>query len=415
MGSLIDNILNKKAAVLIATFSPWVKGNRLPTNGSYEPLREFFVLKVKKLVMIDQTTPGSDLVLPRIEVYENSPTPKIHKSSILINILKPFLLRSNRHGTQMIFKLRDFLSVVDWCIRDRIKYDFFIGLESINAFAGIFMKKFGFVEKVVYYVSDYSPKRYSSKIMNWLYIMLDRYCASKADYIWDVSKAIQSARVKAGLNPDKSVPCLHVPNALFPDQIKYLNLSRIIPYTIVFMGTLGRENGPDLIIEAMPKILDIYPKTVFHVIGGNRTDIARLKNLSIKLNVFQSVKFYGFVFSGIKMSSLIRKFYVGVAPYRASFESPRFYGDAGKIRAYVAAGLPVISSQVPPLGEELKDQGGALVVKDNKEEFADAIIKIFKNRKLYLRMRNKAIRFAQDNTWENSFNNAFTEMGYKLS
>ena len=52
---------------------------------------------------------------------------------------------------------------------------------------------------MVYYVSDYSPDRYRQKWFNDLYLWLDRQAAMHADIIWDVSPAMQPARVKAGL------------------------------------------------------------------------------------------------------------------------------------------------------------------------------------------------------------------------
>jgi len=403
-------ILNKNTSVLVATFSPWVKGKRLPTNGSYEPLRDFFVPKVKKLVMIDQVIPGSDFVMPRIEVYEKSQKPKILSSSWWLYIFYPFLVWANRPGTYIVFKLRDFFSVIDWCLRDRIGYDFFIGLECINALAGIILRKIGLIKTVIYYVSDYSPRRYSRKWFNWLYVQLDRFCAIHADYIWDVSKAMQKARIEVGLDPKKSAPALHVPNALYPKQIKISPLNQIKPYTLAYMGTLGVSNGPEIAIEAMPIILKKFPKTTLHMVGGRKENIQRLQKLVSKLKLGKKVKFYGFILDREEMSRIMRKFYTAVAPYPAIPGSPRFYADAGKIRAYAASGLPIVSTDVPPLGKEVAKKGAALIVKDNPQEMAEAIIRIFSDRQLYLQLRENSIKFAKDNIWENEFASAFRRM-----
>lgn len=403
-------IPDKGAAILIATFSPWIDGKRLPTNGSVEPMIDFFKPRVKKTVLIDQIYPGGQTVMPRIEVYEKDKRLKILSSSKWLYLLYPLLKLTNTPGTQIPFKLRDFFSVVDWCRRDDTRFDFYIGFECINAFAGILMRKLGFIKRVIYYVSDYSPERYHQKWFNSLYILLDRFCAMHADYIWDVSLAMQPARIKAGLNPDRSAPVIHVPNALYPSQIKYNSADKISPYTLVYMGTLGIENGPDMAITAIPDIIKKYPKTVLHIIGGGEKDLQRLKKIVSELKMEKKVRFYGYILDGAKMSKLIRHCYIALALYRAFPGSPRYYGDAGKIRAYTASGVPIITTSIPPLGREAADKGAAIVIQDNPRDLVMAIDKIFSDRKLYLNLRKQSILFAENNTWENSFMNAFNKM-----
>lgn len=404
-------VINYNSSVLAATFSPWIKGQRMPTNGSVEPLINFFPPRIKKLILIDQPYPGSDFLSPRIELYENGKLKKISSSSNWINIiLYPFLKLADKPGTHLSFKLRDFISVIDCCIRSKIHFDYFIGLESINTVAGIIMRKFGFIGKVIYYVSDYSPRRYPNKIINWFYIQLDRFCATHSDFIWDVSRAIQPARIEAGLNPRKSAPVIHVPNALNPEQIKYNSTNCINPFSLVYMGTLGPENGLDIMIKALPEVLQKFPKTTLQIIGGGEYDKKRLEHLVSELKIGRNVKFYGFIPDGEKMSKKLRECYVGLSTYRAIAGSPRYYGDAGKIRAYAGAGLPIITTNVPPLGREVAEKNAAIIAGDNPNDFARSINRIFSDRKLYLRLRRNSIRFAEKNTWENSFIYALRKM-----
>lgn len=409
MVNSLDKILNKNSTVLIATFSLWSDGKRLPTNGSVEPLIDFFTSRVKKMVLIDQPIPGSDKVMDRIKKYENGED-KILSSSIWMYFFYPFLKLTNKPGTRIFFKLRDFFSVIDQCIKERDRFNYFIGLESMNALAGILMRKLGVVKKVIYYVSDYSPQRYSQKWFNWLYLYLDRFCAMHADYIWDVSTAMQPARIKAGLDPSKSAPVIHVPNALNPKQIKFNSFKNIKPFFLVYMGTLGEDNGSDVAIKAIPLILKNYPKILLHIIGGGEKDMPRLQRLVSDLGIERQVKFYGYILDGNKMSEIIRSCYLALAPYRAFPGSPRYFGDAGKIRAYAAAGVPIITTDVPPLGKEVKKRGAALIVRDNPIDFAEAIIKVFSDRNLYLQLRKGTISFARNNTWENTFIQAFGQM-----
>ncbi len=401
--------LDPKTNVLIATFSLWKDKKRTSLNGNLEPLLDFFISKVKKIVLIDQPYPGSDMLLPRIEVYEKGKKQVSH-SSFFMYLLYPFLKVVNYNATHPSFKIRDFLSVVDWVFRDKTVFDYFIGFEAINACAGILLRRLGKIKVVIYYVSDYSPNRYSIKIMNTFYLWLDRFCAMHADVIWDVSKAMQPARINAGLDVRKSAPVLVVPNALYPAQIKQAPLENVSPYSLVFMGTLGPENGPDIAIKALPYVLKKFPKAKLHIVGGGDADITRLKNLVDKLNINKNAVFHGYIFERERISQLIRTFSLALAPYPMIFGSPRLYGDATKIRAYLAAGLPVVTTTVPPLGREVAEYGAALRAAATPEGFSEAIIKILSDKNMYLRMRKKAIEFAKENTWENEFTKAFVQM-----
>lgn len=399
--------LNLRSKVLIATFSPWKNGIRLPINGNVEPMVDFFTKRVAETVLIDQPYPESDFLLPRVEIYKGKKLSKIAKVSWYLYFIYPFLQFANSNKTHIAFKLRDLLSVLDVGMRG-VNWDYFIGFESINAIGGIFLRKIGKVKRVIYYVSDYSPSRYGNAIFNSLYLWLDRYAARNADVIWDVSPAMHVARIKAGANEKECAPVLIVPNALYPEQIKFESIDKIEPLSIVFMGTLGPENGPDLAIEALPQVLKKFPRAKLHIVGGGREK--ELQKFARKLKVESNIVFHGFIASREEVSKTIRKFMIGLAPYIHFEGSPRLYGDATKIRAYMAAGLPVITTTVPPLGREALKKGAAIIVNDKKGEIADAIITLFRDEKRYLEMRKNAMKFAKNNTWENEYELAFKKM-----
>lgn len=408
MGNPHNFPLGEKTSVLFATFSLWADGKRMPTNGSIEPVRDYLVPKIHKLVIIDELHPGSDSVLPKIEEYLNhSIRHTAYRPPLIVRLMKPILELTNTNATQVTFKIRDFLTVIGWSVKDKTPYDYFIGLESINALAGIILRRWRKVKRVVYYVSDYSPQRYPNALFNAVYLALDRFCATHADYIWDVSKAMQPARIQVGLNPKKSAPTIHVPNGLLPGQIRVNPVNKIKKHSLVYMGTLTADNGPDIAILTLPIILDKFPDTQLHIIGGTDNDRKWLTAIAENINVGKSVVFHGFVPDSIKMSDIVRSCAIGVAPYRDIPGSIRKYADAGKIRAYCASGLPVVSSPVPPLGQEVARAGAAIIADDTPESFAKAIESIFTDSRLYMKLRRNAILFAENSTWENTFNTAF--------
>lgn len=395
--------------ILIATFSVWNNKGRTSINGMIEPLLSFFQASGKNVGLIDGPHPGSSTVITRFDKYDKNGLKKRYSSLVSI-LMFPLLKIININGTQILFKLRDFLSVFEFTVRLMTKYELFIGLESVYTIAGILLKKLGAIKTVVYYVSDYIPDRYQQKWLNKLYLYLDRFCCYNTDFIWDVSPAMLDARIKAGLNREKCAPVILVPNALFPEQISFLPLEKTKPFSLVFAGTFGPENGLPLAIKAMKKILIKFPQAKLNILGGGHTPQKELENLVKRNNVEKNVIFHGFIQDAAKLSSIVKESRLGIAPYMSYPDSARRYGDATKIRLYFGAGLPVVTTHVPPLGREAEKVGAAIVVKDNEEDLANGVIKVFQDDNLYKRMRSKAISFARNNTWHNTYNDALKKM-----
>lgn len=404
--------MNTFSSILIATFSPWKKGVRSPTNGMVEPMLSYFLPKFKTVWLLDQPYPSSDILLPFVEKYSHG---KLKKKQVMWKFSFPFLPLlsfTNKPGTQPGHKIRDFLSVVETGLSSEKPFDFFVGMESINALAGVFLRKMGKVKIVAYYVSDYSPKRFQNNMLNRFYLWLDRMAAMHSDYIWDVSPAMQPARISAGLDPKKSAPVVLVPNALFKNQITYLPWNKREKHTVVFVGTLGLENGPDTAIKAFSLVIKQIPDAMLHIIGGGGQgfELEYLEKLTKKLKLEKHIVFHPFISDLKKLSELIKHYQVAIAPYKSIPGSTRLYGDATKLRLYLAVGLPIITTHVPPLGREIEKKGAAYVAGSSEKELAKAITEMLKNPEKRKQLVTKAVQIAKNNLWENTYKNAIKEM-----
>ncbi|HEX8966030.1 MAG TPA: glycosyltransferase family 4 protein, partial [Patescibacteria group bacterium] len=170
------------------------------------------------------------------------------------------------------------------------------------------------------------------------------------------------------------------------------------------------ENGPDLAIETLKEVKKQVPNTTLQIIGGGKQNLERLKLLTQKLGLEKDVLFHGFVLDNNDMAAMVRKCYLALAPYRALPQSVRWYADATKIRQYLASGLPVVTTQVPPLGKVVADKGAALVAKDNIQAYAKAIVKLLQDKNLYIKFEKKARELSAENTWEHEYEKAFKTM-----
>ena len=220
---------------------------------------------------------------------------------------------------------------------------------------------------------------------------------------------MQEGRLKNGLNSEKKYRVIHVHNGLFPSQIRSLPISKRTPNSLVYLGTLEPDFGVELAIKALKEVKRKNPKSMLWIIGGGK-ELLILKRLVQKLKLEKSVIFYGFVEDNNEVARIVRTSYISLAPYRAFPESLRWYGDAGKIRQYLAAGLPVVTTQVPPLGRHIVEKGAGIMTKDTVESFSNGIMQLLSNHTLYAKLTNAAERISRDNTWENVYTKAFNDM-----
>ncbi len=411
MKNKFQKSIDKNSSLFIATFSRYEKGKRLPTNGFIEPLLSFFVPKFKKVTLLDGPHPVSDTINPIIEEYNNKKLKKRYvMNSIVYFPIYLFCKIPSKKTTRISYKLRDFFSVLYIVLTTKENYNLFIGLEAVYAFSGILLKRVGKVKTVVYYVSDYAPNRFGKSILNILYLWLDRFCIRYADFTWDVSPAMLQARIKEGLDPDMKNKVIHVPNALFPGQIESLPIRERIPNSLVYMGILDADQGSDFAIQAMLKVIEKIPNATLHIIGGTKNDIDRLKKLVKSLGLEKNIIFYGFVADNNEMARLVKRCMIGIAPYRSFKESFRWYGDAGKIRQYIASGLPVVTTHVPPLGKYVTEHGAALMRKDTHKDFSEGILTLLNDKILYKKLADNAQKLGKENTWENTYTQAFSKM-----
>lgn len=398
-------------SILIATFSYRQNGARTPLNGMIEPLLSYFGRKSEYVDLIDGVHPGSGTVDTFFELYKHNRL-VIQKKSYISRILQPLLQTGSNDPkqTNIWFKLRDILSVPEWLIRSGFRYDMFIGLESIYTIAGIFGKKMGRIKTVIYYVSDYSPTRYHNRYMNSLYLRLDRFCCYHADYIWDVSPAMMPARSAAGLDIGKAKPVIHVSNGLFPSQLRHISVSKIKKNSLVYAGSLGLENGPELAIDTVPLLLPRYPKITLHFYGGPPIREKELLQIVTQKKLQKHVFFHGLVTDINKLSEEIQYYAIGLAPYKDVPGSLRKYADATKIRLYLGCGVPVVTTNVPPLGQEVSKKNAAVVTEDTAASYAKGIAMLLGNRNTYTRMKAAAVTFSRTNTWEHIYDQTMKQM-----
>ncbi len=298
-----------------------------------------------------------------------------------------------------------------WITIRKVKnVNLFIGIDNLNAICGIILKKLGYVRKVIYYVIDYTPRRFQNKIMNYLYHAVDKYCVKNCDYIWNISERIANIRERQGVRSDKNlVVSVGIELDKIPNIDNFKNRRKIL----VFVSHLDKSKGVQLAIEFLEEVIKKYSDVMLEIIGtGPYED--RLKDLAKGKKLERHIRFLG-AMSHERLLQYLPTCGVALATYLDAPNSITYYADPTKPKEYLACGLPVIITKVPWIAEEVERKKMGIVINYDKEELIDAVVKLLTDDKFYSECRKNAIEFTSNLSWDKIYDEAFRKIGYETT
>ena len=151
---------------------------------------------------------------------------------------------------------------------------------------------------------------------------------------------------------------------------------------VVFLGTFRNWHGVRQLPQIMKQVINAIPATKCIAIGeGNELNAVQesVKNLGID----QSVIFTGAVpYASVPVYLALGT--VGIAPYDCDEYPPLkqfgFFWSPLKIFEYMASGMPVVTIDIEPLNQVVKDaERGYVVPEGNWNLFAEKIINLLQN------------------------------------
>ncbi len=311
-------------------------------------------------------------------------------------------------GPAIVFYLLDILFTIYFFLRARTRIDLFIGVDNLNAFAGLLLRRMGWVKTVVFYTIDYVPQRFENRALNHIYHWIDKFCCDHANYIWNVSAAMMEARRAKWLALDGCAPSLVVPLGCNFERIGRLPVAQIYRHDVAFLGDLAPEQGVDWLLENWRAVRARVPDARLIVIGGGAQEDA-LKQQANRLGIASSVQFSGFIVDDIEVEQMLAHCAVGVAPYAADATSFKYYADPGKVKLYLAAGLPVVITNVPPVAQVIHQADAGFAIDHDDSELTEAIVTLLTQDELYERYRANAIQFAARFSWHRIFGEALSQ------
>ncbi len=312
-------------------------------------------------------------------------------------------------GNALLFYLKDVILSVYSIFRSGRKYDLYVGSDNLNTLAGIILRMFGRVRRVAFYVIDFTPVRFPGRLMNGVYQAINKFCCYRADAIWNVSPAMIEGRESIGIRRDKSAPQITVPLGCDYERIRDTEAGERNPHAIVYFGALRAEHGPGLILEALPAVLREFPDASVVFAGGGELRES-LERRAAELRVSGKVRFTGFLADDREMYLTLKGCGLALATYPPDDDTYKRFCDPGKVKIYLASGLPTLITDVPAVARELAERGAGRIVEHTPESLAGAVIDIFLNPVEHAAMRERAVALASEYTWDSIWERTFREM-----
>jgi len=361
-------------------------------SGPALDLEEFLKKKTKRLLFIGHPFPYREDRKSFYRLYKTGNLVKEHKAI-------------NWKLAEVFFYIKDALYTLLWVGTQKEKVDLYIGSDNFTAYLGLLLKKWGKVKKVVLYTIDYMENRFQNPVMNYLYHYFDKSCLKECSIVWNVSPAIQEARLRTTSKQERWTKQIVVPLGMWHKRIPKRTFGEKNRHQLVFLGHILEKQGLDVVLEGLPRVVEKFPKARLVILGtGPHEEL--LKEKAKKLKIEKYVDFRGYIVDHRLAENILAESMIGVAMYKPDPSSFTYHADPAKLKNYLSARLPIVLTDVPPISIELARQKCAVIAKYDREDFAKKTIKLLRNEKTLKDYEKNADRFAAKFDWDTVFTEA---------
>lgn len=358
-------------------------------TGRLEVLESFFKKRFPFVAVIGISSVFAKKNAARFTIYKNH---QKYSEKKLLNLI--FKQKSRIKGILFPLAYMTYFISVLFSILPLFRYrkrSVFIGIGTFSAFLGVIFKKLGFVNRVIYYSIDYFPLENKSFLVKRVFL-LDNFCVKNCDLVWSISPRIIESRANLAGVAANTYDYLSVPLCFDESLLRFRPEKEVERWTIVFVGTPGYFHGLHLIIEAMPKIIKLFPQIKIKIIGPEPWD--EVKNNIEKLGFERHFDFMGFIDKEEDLFEAVSKSALGLALYVPIAENPTFYADPGKPKLYAFCCVPVVITKTPAVAREIDANGAGKAIDFNVDSLLDSLIQILSDDKQWSRFRKAAYEFA---------------------
>jgi hypothetical protein len=173
----------------------------------------------------------------------------------------------------------------------------------------------------------------------------------------------------------------------------------VISLLFSLYGSFQRREVLIITLDALAVVKNRGGDVRADVIGTGPLE-QQLRQRLAELGLDDSVRFHGFVTDHRDVERLLAEAAIAVAPYRPGEDTFTAYADPGKLKAYLAAGLPILLTDVPPNAKTLARDAGAELVPYDAEAIATAIMNGLSSPEGWRERRAAALAYVTRFDWE---------------
>lgn len=280
------------------------------------------------------------------------------------------------------------------------RVEVWFGFNPLACARGLLARRRRGARYVVLWSVDFVPDRFGrGTLRTRTYDRLDRLCCEQADARVELTEAAQRARnLRHGL-AGHSPPTHVVPMGAWLQRTPTTYENGFERRRLVMLAHLVRRQGVDALLEALALLKASCA-------GGIATDIVGtgplepvLRAQARSLGIDDVVHFHAFVPDHRQVEEILAGASIGVAPYRPGEATFTAYADPGKLKAYLAAGLPILLTDVPPNAAELVREAGAEIVPFKAQAIAEAVTRLLDSPETWRVRREAALAYVRRFDW----------------
>ncbi len=297
-------------------------------------------------------------------------------------------------------------------IRLKKKYDIYIGVSQSFALWGAILKKLKVAKSLIYYCLDYwtpDPKLNFNSLFVKFINLIDRFSVRNADYIWDLKANISDERQKIGKIKSETYRRIIVPLGYSASLRRFKPLEQADRWQLGFVGSITLNQGLPLLVEALPQVLKKLPELKVKVIGQG-PHLEELKLIVHNKGLDNHFDFTGFIKDENQMLEILTSSAIALALYRDDLRNITC-ADTGKPKLYALCGVPMITTNLCSLSEEVIRYNAGAVINYDRQELEKVILELMGNEERLKETRQNSFRLGEQFISDKIFDEAFKKMG----
>lgn len=302
-----------------------------------------------------------------------------------------------------VIYLKEVLFTIKWILESGIKWDTYIGMDGLCVSFGNLLRFLKRVNRTIYWAIDFVPSdRFSSGLVNKIYHAVNTHGYKNSDEMWDLSPRMAEAREKF-LNIKRSdyKKLKVVQYGMWANRIKKYTYNDCEKHTLVYMGHLVEKQGVQLVLKAIPGIIEKIPTFRFKIIGDGSYKNELIK-LAKKIKVYDYCEFMGRIPEHRIVENEIAKSALAIAPYIKLLDKWTYYADPGKVKTYLACGVPVLLTNIPWNAKDIEKSKCGRIITEEQKDIISSIL-LLMDEKINQQYRDNAIMFSKSFNYQDMF------------